>query len=247
MDPNQQPPDAPSQETMEQIRKRRLEKLGSSANSSPKPAEAAVPSSSNASPSQTPADGQDNQNESRPKINIKAAGPSADQNPFITQLSAAPTGRVGDARKRRGSDIDLASAAPTQIRKHAPPKEESIEDYADKMLSQILRITLDPTREADVHGHKLTFLPNLSQDLQESGAPLKLSADVLDSAIVEAATAAPSSRPILDYLIPCWHRVIRAIKVFRGPAPEKEEVLREARRICFSNCIFALTMPELFR
>ena len=120
-------------------------------------------------------------------------------------------------------------------------------DYADKMLSQILRITLDPTREADVHGHKLTFLPNLSQDLQESGAPLKLSADVLDSAIVEAATAAPSSRPILDYLIPCWHRVIRAIKVFRGPAPEKEEVLREARRICFSNCIFALTMPELFR
>lgn len=115
------------------------------------------------------------------------------------------------------------------------------------MLSHIFRVTADPSRTTDTHGHKLAFLPQLSQDLQESGAPLKLSIDVLDGAIVEAATATPQSIPILDYLLPCWKRVTRMIKLLRNPTPEKLEVLKEARRICFSNCIFALTMPELFR
>lgn len=114
------------------------------------------------------------------------------------------------------------------------------------MLSHIFRVTANPDRTTDTHGHKLSFLPGLSQDLQDSGAPLKLSIDVLDGAIVEAATATPQSTPVLDYLLPCWKRVTRTIKLIRNPAPEKLEVLKEARRICFSNCIFAVTMPELF-
>jgi ubiquitin conjugation factor E4 B len=115
------------------------------------------------------------------------------------------------------------------------------------MLSHIFRVTVDPNRTTDTHGHKLALLPGLSQDLQDSGDPLKLTVDVLDSAIVEAAAATPESKPILDYLLPCWRRVIKTLRILRTPAPEKLEVLKEARRICFSNCIFALTVPELFR
>lgn len=115
------------------------------------------------------------------------------------------------------------------------------------MLRHIFRVSVDPNQLEDKTGPKPTFLSGLSKDLQESGMPLKVSTDVLDSAILEAATAVPHDRPLLDYLLSCWKRVIRALKLLRAPVPQKEEILREARRICFSNCIFALTMPELFR
>jgi ubiquitin conjugation factor E4 B len=143
----------------------------------------------------------------------------------------------------------LASALTSPpARRHAPtPKVESIEDYTDNMLGHIFRVTVDSSRATDSHGHRLVFLPNLSQDLQESGEPLKLTVDILDTAIVEAASLAPAGKPVMEFLLPCWKRVTKAIKVLRSPGPEKEGVLKEARRICFSNCIFALTMPELFR
>lgn len=122
-----------------------------------------------------------------------------------------------------------------------------MEDYADRVLSSIFRVTVDPDRTTDSGGNKLTFLPNLSRDLADEGAPLKLSILRLEEAIMEAGTAFPQDRPLLDYLLPCWKRVTRTLKMLRRPAREKEELLKEARRLCFSNCIFALTMPELFR
>jgi len=115
------------------------------------------------------------------------------------------------------------------------------------VLSNIFRVTVDPSRITDGQGHKLAFLPNLSADLAEEGTPLKLAVGRLEEAIMEAATTVSHDRPLLDYLLPCWKRVVRTLKVFRGPAPEKEALLKEARRLCFSNCIFALTVPELFR
>lgn len=124
--------------------------------------------------------------------------------------------------------------------------QETIEDYADRVLSAIFRFTVDPNRTTDAHGHKLQFLPNLSQELADEGLPLKVPADRLDEAILEAATAVPEQRPVFEYLLPCWKRLVKTLKVFRGPAPDKEALLKEARRLCFSNCIFALTVPELF-
>jgi ubiquitin conjugation factor E4 B len=111
----------------------------------------------------------------------------------------------------------------------------------------IFKVTVDPSREVDSTGHRLTYLPNLAKELADEDAPLKLSIDRLEEAIMEAATAWPAEKPLFDYLLPSWKRVIRAIRLLRGPAPQKEEVLKEARRLCFSNCIFAVTMPELFR
>lgn len=117
----------------------------------------------------------------------------------------------------------------------------------DKILNHIFRVTVDESRLVDVHGHKLSLLPSLSEELKDQGAPLKLTADVLDSAILEACSAIPHNKSIMDYLLPCFKRVVAAKKNMRVSTPQKDEVLAEARRLCMSYCIFALTMPDLFR
>jgi ubiquitin conjugation factor E4 B len=268
MDQNEQPPppppppastpDAPDRETMEAIRQRRLAKLGGPSGSgtpragSPStetpPALAPASSTAEAKTATKEAD-KPAPTETRPKINIspvpsatpQSAGSASNSKPGITTSST-------DSRaKRRASDIDGPSATAPPPRKHTPAAPETIDDYADRMLSTIFRVSVDASRTTDSHGHRLTFLPNLSGDLAEGGAPLKLSVGHLEEAIMEAATAFPHDRPLFDYLLPCWKRVVRTLKLFRGPAPEKEALLREARRLCFSNCIFALTVPELFR
>jgi len=149
------------------------------------------------------------------------------------------------SRKRSVTQVDEPSATPP--RKQHPQKEEPIEDFADRMLVNIFRLTVDPSREVDSTSHGLTYLPNLAQELADEDAPLKLSIDRLEEAIMEGATAWPADKALFDYLLPCWKRTVRAIKLLRGPSPQKEEILKEARRLCFSNCIFAVTMPELFR
>jgi len=73
-----------------------------------------------------------------------------------------------------------------------------------------------------------------------------LTKERLDSAILEAASAIPHSRGALDYLIPCWKRVMKAIKGLRGYASAKDVILKEAKRLCMSNCVFAVEMPEFF-
>jgi ubiquitin conjugation factor E4 B len=114
------------------------------------------------------------------------------------------------------------------------------------MLSQIFRITLDPNEKVDSSNHKLIYLPNLRQELEDEHEPVRLSKERLDSALVEAASSIPKNKSVLDYLLPCWKRIIKATKALRGYANEKDIVLKEARRLCMSNCIFAIEVPELF-
>lgn len=253
MDPTEQPPsstpDAPDQETMEQIRRRRLARLGgppsrpatpaagSPSTEAPPAENKTVPTAAEKpSPTETP----------RPKINVSPAPSATPQSTGSAATSRPGSTNNADSRaKRPASDVE-GSPATAQPRKQTPAAQETIEDYADRVLSAIFRFTVDPSRAADSHGHKLTFLPNLSGELSEEGSPPKLSVDRLDEAIVEAATALPQDRPLFEYLLPCWKRVVRTLKLLRGPAPEREALLREARRLCFSNCVFALTVPELF-
>lgn len=130
-------------------------------------------------------------------------------------------------------------------KRHAP---ESIEEWADKSISQIFRVTVDEQQQTDVHGRKLTYLPGLGADLQEQNpdGPLRLSAETIEQAVLEAASAFPYDKPLLEYMLPCWKRVIQAKKSLRTPTPEKEAVLQEAKRLCMSYCLFAVTLPDLF-
>lgn len=76
--------------------------------------------------------------------------------------------------------------------------------------------------------------------------PIMLTKERLDSAIVEAASTIPHNKSILDYLLPCWKRVTKALKGLKGYANFRDEILKEAKRMCMSNCIFASEVPELF-
>jgi ubiquitin conjugation factor E4 B len=256
MDPNDQTPatpDAPDKETMEQIRRRRLAKLGGP----PAPVPAETTSSSSAPSSSQPAKPeterrdagaeQSSSIETRPTINISPAPPAPAATPQSVDSSASGITDITDTRaKRRASEID-GPAATAPPRKQTPlHREETFEEYTDRILGAIFRVTVDPDRTTDSHGRQFTFLPNLHQELQDEGLPLRLDASRLEQIIMEAGTEFQHDRPLFDYLLACWKRVVKTLKMLRGPAPQKEALLKEAKRLCFSNCIFALTMPELF-
>lgn len=241
------------------IRQRRLAKLGSSNpvsqttdggnSSSAGPSSPAAASSPGLAKSGEP-------EVKRTKINITSAAPSpaslTSTNPF-TQLgvgsgTSTPTSGTKLERKRLtpGPDVNRPSGTTMPpARRHVP---ESFEDWADKTISQIFRVTVDDEKQTDVHGRKLTFLPGVRDELleQNPSGPFRLSSDVMEQAILEAGSAFPHEKPLMDYMLPCWKRVIQAKKSLRAPTPEKEAVLLEAKRMCMSYCLFALTLPNLF-
>lgn len=186
----------------------------------------------------------------RTKINISSTTAA---NPF-TQLGVGSAGKSSPASgtnfrtKRPSQDLDVNRPSAPSIppaKRHAP---ESIEDWSDKIITQIFRLTLDENRQTDLHGRKLTFVPGLSAELQEQdpSTPPRLSPDNVEQAILEAASAYPQDKPLMDYMLACWKRVVQAKKSLRAPTPEKEAVLQEAKRMCMSYAIFAVTLPDLF-
>lgn len=255
------------------MRARRLAKLGASTtssssatategksdtkeNESPKPS-SDKPSSLVASTSQT------NDPRQAPEAGSQtptpAVAPAAPRSQPAAKTAAEPATPASQGTKPQGviipkrpkSDVDLPAVRPQKIQ-----KQESPEDWADRTISHFFRVTLDPSRKTDVSGHPVTYLPNLASELQEDGAndeaegrkPL-LSQDNLDGTILEAASAFPHNKPLLDYLLPCWKRILRFSKspaMQRDPPPERLELVKEARRLCMSNALFALTVPDLF-
>jgi ubiquitin conjugation factor E4 B len=110
-------------------------------------------------------------------------------------------------------------------------------------------LTLNPETTVDGHGNKLHFVPGVLEDLKEQGGELQLSLVQLEQAILEVASQQPDSTP-LKYLLGCWKRVVRQLRGIssKGGASEdpRYHVLKEAKRICMSYCVFAATMPEMF-
>lgn len=233
MDPNQQPPaatpDAPDKETMEQIRARRLAKLGgpgsasatspaASSSSTPQP-DKALPAPVKAEPSPAAAAG----TASSSKIENKAPEPQA-------RTIIKPVSR----------DVPEPPSAPRR-----QYREPTFEEWTDKLLTSILRVSLDSSQTFDSGGHNLTYLPELSQEIRGEGQEPLLSIDRFQEAVMEAGTLYPQHKPLFRYFLGCWKRVT-SFRILRASTPEKEEALKEAKRLCFSNCIFAITMPEMF-
>jgi len=121
---------------------------------------------------------------------------------------------------------------------------DSIEIWEDRTLNTIFRLSLDPSTTRDAHGHRVYYLPSVRSDLEDEGVPVRLSISVLDQAILEAASNLQEEEP-LDYLLGCWKRVSRMFRGMRSNDP-RFGILKEARRLCFSYCIFAVTMPDMF-
>jgi ubiquitin conjugation factor E4 B len=152
-----------------------------------------------------------------------------------------------NSNKRSATAVDprLSEISPAKKKLHAATPE-NLDDWTDRVLSDVFLITLDESRTVDSRGTKLAYLPELRAELEQSGEPVKLTTSSLDAALIEAAKHVPAEKALLDYLLPCWKRVMRTIRAGRRPSPAKEAVLLEAKRLCMSNCIFALTMPDYF-
>lgn len=124
---------------------------------------------------------------------------------------------------------------------------ESLDEWENKSLSGIFGLTLSPKITQDSHGHSLHYIPGVKSDLEEQGEVVRLSTAVLDQAIVEVASNLGKITP-LDYLLGCWKRVSRQLRSFKGASAEnaKYKIIKEARRLCMSYCIFAVAMPDMF-
>lgn len=215
--------------------------------------EAANVASSSAS---TPVQTTNADSTAKPKITVKPA-PSAttSENPF-SRLTARPANgtsspsvsSISDATsmKRRLAEVEQSSPKAPTKKTSVPPAEEDIETWENRMIGQIFRLTLDPNQRVDGQHRNLIFLPGLRQDLEEEKLPIRFSADKLDSAILAACSAIPHAKSILDYLLPCWKRIVKAMRGLRGYASTKDTILKEAKRLCMSHCIFAVEMPELY-
>ncbi|KAK8202687.1 putative ubiquitin fusion degradation protein UfdB [Phyllosticta capitalensis] len=230
-----------AQSEADKIRNKRLAKLGgtpsaSASQSSIDPAGA----SGSASPSAAP---QTEQNSPRPSNIESPKVATAPSTSGPSQSSPKPASPALKPNVSLPQKRDNESETPQRPR---PATQESLEVWQHRVLSHIFRATLDEANQQDAHGHKLSYLPGVKSDLEDAGGPLLLSTNVLDQAILEAAS---SHKKPLDFLLGCWKRVARQT---RGAStadkndPRRSEVLKEARRLCMSYCMFAVTMPDMF-
>ena len=124
---------------------------------------------------------------------------------------------------------------------------ESIDEWENKVLGGIFALTFNPNTGQSIHSHSWHYIPGVKADLEEQGEAVRLSTAVLDQAIVEATLNAGKSTP-LDYLLGCWKRVSKMFRIYKGASAEnaRYKIVKEARRLCMSYCIFAVTMPDMF-
>jgi ubiquitin conjugation factor E4 B len=124
----------------------------------------------------------------------------------------------------------------------------SIETWEHRTLSAIFRLTLEPDQKTDSNGIRFNFVAGVRSDLEAESAPMRISLSNLDQALVEAGSS-PAEGKAFSYLLACWKRVMRQL---RGNAKKDDStgaklpILQEAKRICMSYCIFAVTMPDMF-
>ncbi|KAL1304695.1 hypothetical protein AAFC00_003647 [Neodothiora populina] len=224
----------------DKIRNKRLAKLGGASASSPIPS---TQPSTETSPSGTP-----------------SGTPAAQESPSGSKAATNPFSQLGvKEENKQPARINITSAASSQT----PQKRESdgavkpkprsttaepLEVWEDRSLSQIFRLSLKPEVTRDLHGNTLHVANGVREDLLEQNEPLLLKTALLDQALTEAASSLAASETPLDYLLSCWKRVSKAFRTLRSGDTEnpKYAVIKEARRLCMSYCIFAVTMPEMF-
>ena len=183
---------------------------------------------------------------SKAKINISSS-PKPTQTPFPQRGLQRVNGE--------GTKINISSIAMPQKRdrpgsvggRPSSRSGETLQDWEDRILSGIFRMTLDSGKVQDLHGHNLHYVSGVREDLEEQGEAVRFNTAILDQAILEAASNLAKTPP-LEYLLACWKRVSRHHKGFKSGRSEdpKFAVIKEARRLCMSYCIFAVTMPDMF-
>lgn len=255
MDPPAGPPDISDAErvsmfpslykhvaNLDQIRARRLAKLGGGSSSSGHPSPSSTPKPTTTPPPSQTSQPLAHQAESKPATPLQSPTiPS----PQITVKSATPNS--GGIRIHSGAAGSEDTTQPSSKRSRVGGAI-SIETWEHQTLCSIFQLTLDEDTKTDTAGARLNYLPGVRSDLEAESAELRISQNNLDQALVEAGSNAAEGK-CFSYFLACWKRVIRQLRGSAkrdDPTGERLSLLQEAKRICMSYCIFAVTMPEMF-
>ena len=124
---------------------------------------------------------------------------------------------------------------------------DNVQIWEDKTLSGIFKITIKDVGEHDTTDKSLNYLSGVATDVKGDGNSLLLTTGILDQAIVEAVSNFSEGEPF-QYLLGCWKRVSRLMRGMKTPEGDDPRygIVKEARRLCMSYCIFAVTMPEIY-
>jgi ubiquitin conjugation factor E4 B len=233
---------------MWKIRAKRLAKLGGSAGSNtPPPAQTPADSSNQAPVASSANDGAAD----------KPATPPIDRSKLLSQLEAQKESPTPAEKKTEAPKITVKPrpASPSKRerdgseRPQSRPRErpqETLEVWQDKSLRQIFRVTLTVEEIKDSFGSKLAFLASTRDELEQANQPLLLNVEMGDAILTEAAQT--TGGKVFEYFLQCFKRAVRTIRGMKSTGTEdpKLEILKEARRMCMSYCVFAVTMPEMF-
>ncbi|KAL8666128.1 MAG: hypothetical protein Q9202_001635 [Teloschistes flavicans] len=230
----------------DKIRNKRLAKLGSQAPPKTQNAEGSsdgAPPAHATPPSTSPT--RDQKDQPIPSM----SNSKTPENPFARLGVKEMNGSAPqiDIRYSGGPDTLPRTRANVDQSPRGSRSGESLEEWEDKVLRNVFRVTLDPSARSDGHGHHVSFVEGVRTDLEDQGQPLRLGLAMLDQAILEASSNMRKINP-LEYLLACWKRVTRQFKHEKSSKGEERrlDVLKEARRLCMSYCIFAITLPEMF-
>ncbi|CAK7262469.1 Ubiquitin conjugation factor E4 [Sporothrix epigloea] len=254
MDSNDQPPE-PTLPSAEQMRARRLAKLGGGQTSSTTSTDRAGSSSDKTgSPVSRPAASPTIPNtlpsSTTPKISITPR-PAPAQSSSGKHKHTQSTEREVSSSKRKQLDVPYQPSSAAKVATPAPNPvnaAEALADWTNTTISSVLRVTVLPDQTKDRHGAALTLLDDLRGEILERNSgneekPLRLTVDDIDPAFLEACSKLSHKKPLLDYLLPVYKTVNKMLKG-RTAVPQRVTVLQETKRLCMSNIVFALTMPE---
>ena len=209
--------------------------------------------------------------QSAPAVNTQAGAPQEREQPKpqinvssssnATKSPENPFAQLGMQQPNGGAPkINITSSAgrPVTPKKRDRPTSssgrsslragETLEQWEDRVLGNLFRLSLWEEHGHDAHGNPLQFLPSTRLDLEDSGQSVRLNVGMLDQALLEAASNLKKGTTPLDYLLGCWKRVFKQYRALKkaGEEDPKYIIVKEARRLCMSYCIFAITMPDMF-
>ena len=175
------------------FRARRLAKLGgpSTASTTSPAASSSTPQPDTETPPVAAAAAAAAAAASSSKIEDKA--PRVQPRPIIKPASRdvpepPPGSSASRKRERSLSNIDDIPCPPAPRKQY---REQTLEEWTDKLLTSILRVSLDPNQTFDSSGHNLTFLPELSQEIRGEHQEPLLSIDRFQEAVMEAGRVYP--------------------------------------------------------
>lgn len=144
-----------------------------------------------------------------------------------------PTSRPSSRSGSRQPEVNRAS--------------ESIEQWEDRILKSVFRVSLDSEQSKDSNGHDFIVLTSLREELEGESQEPRLHVDLLEQAIMEAGPQTGKIQPH-NWLFASWKRIIRIGRAIKDKTAEnkKWEIIQEAKRLCFNWCTLSVTTPDIF-